>query len=66
MSSSQFLKRRNALWQRLRELLAEDDSANSPEFEAALLELSELIGWERTRVLAGLGLTEMELLEDQP
>lgn len=66
MPPSQFLKRRNALWQRLRELLAEDDSANSPEFEAALLELSELIGWERTRVLAGLGLTEMEMSENRP
>ncbi|OLV19140.1 hypothetical protein [Deinococcus marmoris] len=65
MPPSQFLKRRNALWQRLRELLAEDDFADSPEFEAALLELSELIGWERTRVLAGLGLDGL-FPEDRP
>lgn len=66
MPPSQFLKRRNALWQRLRELSADGDFPASPEFEAALSELSELIGWERARVLAGLGLAEMELPEDQP
>ncbi len=66
MPPSQFLKRRNDLWQQLRELSAEDDFADSLEFEAALLDLCELIGWERTRVLAGLGLTEMEMSEDQP
>ncbi|CAM3431223.1 hypothetical protein DESA109040_12275 [Deinococcus saxicola] len=65
MSPSQFLKRRNALWQQLRELSADDGFPASPEFEAALLELSELIGWGRAQVLAGLGLTEIEMSEDQ-
>lgn len=49
------LERRNALWRELRTL-----SPGSPEFEAALNELRALIGWDRARVLAGLGLTGEE------
>lgn len=45
-----FLMRRNALWARLRGLEPGD-----PGFEAALSELSAVTGWDRTRVLAGLG-----------
>ncbi|WP_102125802.1 hypothetical protein [Deinococcus planocerae] len=57
MPSRDFLERRNALWARLREL-----TPGAPDFEATLTELSTLIGWERERVLAGLGLTP----EDAP
>jgi hypothetical protein len=46
-----FLVRRNALWARLRALEPTD-----PDFEAALAELGALIGWDRARVRAGLGL----------
>ncbi|MFC4638992.1 hypothetical protein [Deinococcus hohokamensis] len=45
-----FLQRRNTLWQALR--TAEPGSA---DFEATLQELCALIGWDRARVLAGLG-----------
>ena len=48
-----FLRRRNALWQELRQA-----TPGTPEFEGLLLELSALIGWNRARVLAGLGLDE--------
>lgn len=48
-----FLRRRNDLWQRLRQA-----EPGTPEFEALLLELSNLIHWPRERVLAGLGLDE--------
>jgi hypothetical protein len=48
-----FLRRRNALWLMLR--LTEE---GTPEFEAALSELSGLIGWDRERVLNGLGLQQ--------
>lgn len=44
------LRRRNALWRKLRET-----PYPSPEFEAALAELAALIGWNRARILAGLG-----------
>lgn len=44
------------MWQRLRDLSAGEGVPDSPEFGAALRELSELIGWDRERVLAGLGL----------
>lgn len=44
------LRRRNALWERLRQA-----QEGSPEFEAALAELADLIRWPRERVLAGLG-----------
>ena len=46
-----FLRRRNALWQQLRAL-----EPDEPEFERVLAELSGLIGWDRERILAGLGL----------
>ena len=56
MPSREFLSRRNALWQQLRGL-----PPGSPAFEATLAELSTLTGWERPRVLAGLGLREEDL-----
>ncbi|GHF34107.1 hypothetical protein HNQ07_000177 [Deinococcus metalli] len=52
MSRHLDLRRRNALWQRLR-----TEVPGSPAFEDAARELSELTGWPRARVLAGLGLT---------
>ncbi|BDP43002.1 hypothetical protein DAETH_29710 [Deinococcus aetherius] len=55
MPSRDFLERRNALWARLREL-----TPSTAEFEAALAELCALIGWDRERVLAGLGLTPQD------
>lgn len=71
MSSREFLERRNALWRRLRDYSAAECSTgdgvpDAPEFEAALLELSGLIGWDRGRVLAGLGLGETRTVEDCP
>ncbi|WP_216321739.1 hypothetical protein [Deinococcus aestuarii] len=57
MPPRDFLERRNTLWARLREL-----TPGTPDFGATLAELSSLIGWERERVLAGLGLTP----EDAP
>ncbi|GAA0504521.1 hypothetical protein [Deinococcus depolymerans] len=48
-----WLRRRNALWQRLRALPPTPDT---PEFEAAVAALSALTGWDRARILAGLGL----------
>lgn len=48
-----FLRRRNALWQALRTLSAQGD--RGPEFEARLAELGALTGWDRARLLAGLG-----------
>lgn len=56
MPSPDFLRRRNALWARLREL-----PPGSPEWEATLAELQARIGWPRERVLAGLGLSEDDL-----
>ncbi|GGK30691.1 hypothetical protein GCM10008955_25600 [Deinococcus malanensis] len=47
------LRRRNALWLALRTA-----EPGSEPFAEALQELSELTGWKRARVLAGLGLTE--------
>ena len=47
-----FLRRRNALWQQLRAA-----EPGTPVFGAVLAELSALIGWDRARVLAGLGLS---------
>ena len=58
MSDRDFLKRRNALWARLRVL-----PPGSPEFEAALSDLAAHVGWTRPQVLAGLGLTEADLSE---
>lgn len=49
------LRRRNDLWKRLRSL-----PLHSAEFEAALLDLSALTGWDRARILAGLGWTSAE------
>lgn len=46
------LRRRNALWLALR--TAEPGSG---PFEEALQELSQLTGWARPRILAGLGLS---------
>ena len=51
----EFLVRRNALWATLRAL--EPGAA----FEEALSELSALIGWNRARILAGLGLLEQDV-----
>ena len=45
-----FLRRRNALWARLRSL-----PPSAPEFGTALADLADLTGWDRTRILAGLG-----------
>jgi hypothetical protein len=46
-----FLRRRNALWRQLREA-----EPGSPEFEETLEQLAALTGWDRERLLAGLGL----------
>lgn len=51
MPNTDFLRRRNALWLRLRQA-----DPGTPTFEAHLLELSAMIGWNRARILAGLGL----------
>ena len=56
MPSRDFLERRNALWARLRGLTPGTPEFEVGEFEATLAELSTLIGWDRERVLAGLGL----------
>lgn len=56
MPTRDFLLRRNALWQRLRVL-----PPGTPEFEATVRELSDLTGWDRARVLAGLGLAEPDV-----
>ena len=56
MPSREFLTRRNALWQQLRLL----PPASAP-FEEALRELAALTGWNRERVLAGLGLRPEDL-----
>ncbi|UQN05280.1 hypothetical protein [Deinococcus sp. QL22] len=53
----EFLVRRNALWAILRAL------EPGVAFEEALAELSALIGWNRARILAGLGLSEQDLSE---
>jgi len=66
MPSSEWLRRRNALWQRLRELSAEDGVPDSPDFESALRELADMIGWDRQRVLAGLGLNAAPDPEQRP
>ncbi|WP_019587286.1 hypothetical protein [Deinococcus apachensis] len=55
MPSRDFLERRNALWRRLRSL-----PPGTPEFEETLAQLSALTGWDRARVLAGLGLAGAE------
>lgn len=45
------LRRRNALWRQLR-----TDEPGTPSFEETLAQLSALTGWDRPRLLAGLGL----------
>ncbi|WP_221089595.1 hypothetical protein [Deinococcus aquaedulcis] len=55
MTRRAFLEERNALWARLRAL-----PPGTPEFEQALAELAALTGWERARILAGLGLIPEE------
>ncbi|WP_407569169.1 hypothetical protein [Deinococcus altitudinis] len=64
-SAPGFLRRRNALWQRLRQMqpgTPEFDPAtfDPVAFETLLLELSDLTGWSRERVLAGLGIGSSE------
>ena len=45
-----FLRRRNALWQQLRQA-----EPGTPAFEQHLTQLAELTRWNRERILAGLG-----------
>ena len=45
-----YLRRRNALWQQLRQ-----DNPGTPAFEQRLTQLAELTHWSRERILAGLG-----------
>lgn len=51
-----FLRRRNALWQQLRQA-----EPGTPAFEQHLTQLAELTRWNRERILAGLGLSDQEL-----
>jgi len=51
-----FLRRRNALWQDLRAA-----TPGTPAFERLLTQLSDLIRWDRARILAGLGLPDEPL-----
>lgn len=53
--------RRNALWQQLRTL-----PPTSAPFEEALRELATLTGWNRERVLAGLGLRDEQTAAGEP
>ncbi|PTA68024.1 hypothetical protein [Deinococcus arcticus] len=59
MTRRAVLARRNALWRQLRAL------PPGPEFEQTLAELSALTGWDRARILAGLGLTAEEALHER-
>jgi hypothetical protein len=54
----EFLVRRNALWATLRGL-----EPGAAAFEETLSELSALIGWNRARILAGLGLADLGLVD---
>ncbi|THF71113.1 hypothetical protein E7T06_04750 [Deinococcus sp. Arct2-2] len=56
----EFLVRRNALWATLRGL-----EPGAAGFEGTLSELSALIGWNRARILAGLGLVDLGLPETE-
>ena len=58
-----WLERRNALWQTLRQHTPGEVKADPQVFESALSELQALIGWERRRILAGLGLSEVGLAD---
>ncbi|WP_198170333.1 hypothetical protein [Deinococcus arboris] len=49
MPTTDFLRRRNALWRQLRGL------PPGPAFETTLSALAALTGWDRARILAGLG-----------
>ncbi len=61
------LRRRNALWARLRAAGPDSPDAEAAGFGAALAELVALTSWPRERVLAGLGLTEADLAQgDSP
>lgn len=51
-----FLRRRNALWQQLRQA-----EPGTPVFEQHLTQLAELTRWNRERIFAGLGLSDQEL-----
>ncbi|AZI43492.1 hypothetical protein EHF33_12685 [Deinococcus psychrotolerans] len=71
-----FLERRNALWLILRqhspddvnaaEVNTDELNADAQVFEQALTELSKLIGWNRPRILAGLGISSAESAAEQP
>ncbi|TSA87144.1 hypothetical protein FNU79_04435 [Deinococcus detaillensis] len=66
-----FLERRNALWLTLRQhspdgFNTDEVNADTQVFEQALTELSELIGWNRPRILAGLGISSAEDAAEQP
>lgn len=50
------LRLRNALWQQLR-----TTAPGAAGFEQTLARLADLTGWDRARILAGLGLTEPDL-----
>ncbi|MFN4250047.1 hypothetical protein [Deinococcus sp.] len=56
-TQADWLRRRNALWQRLRAL---PPTPGTPEFEATAAELAALTGWDRARILAGLGLPDSD------
>ena len=56
----EFLRRRNALWQGLRQMQPGTPDFDAATFEALLLELCALIHWSRERVLAGLGIEDSE------
>ena len=60
LSQPDFLRRRNALWQQLRQ-----DEPGTPDFEQHLYQLAELTRWNRERILAGLGLTELGFSEQE-
>ncbi|PYE53608.1 hypothetical protein [Deinococcus yavapaiensis] len=59
MPDKDFLRRRNEAWRNLREA-----KPDTPEFETALRDLQRLIAWPRNRILAGLGWTPDESIQD--
>ncbi|WP_420594518.1 hypothetical protein [Deinococcus sp.] len=56
-----FLEARNALWRTLRQHMPGEPEADAAAFDTALQALAALTGWNRARILAGLGLNEAEL-----
>ncbi|MFB9993671.1 hypothetical protein ACFFLM_17040 [Deinococcus oregonensis] len=54
-SGREFLEQRNGLWAVLRVL-----EPGAAAFETKLSELSDLTGWSRARILAGLGFSELD------